>query len=82
MVSCCLEMLSFVLLILALRRYINFHIFAGGPLTFLVNSGVIETRYFFLHIIRRFMEEKAKVIAAVRDLINSLQYRASYFALL
>jgi hypothetical protein len=38
-------MLSFVLLILALRRYINFHIFAGGPLTFLVNSGVIETRY-------------------------------------
>ena len=28
--------------------------------------------YFFLHIIRRFTEEKAKVIAAVRDLINSL----------
>jgi hypothetical protein len=37
-------MLSFVLLSLALRRYINFHIFAGGPLTFLVNTGVIETR--------------------------------------
>ena len=49
-VSCCLEMLSFVLLILALRRYINFHIFAGGPLTFLVNSGVIETRYIFFYI--------------------------------
>ena len=44
-IGCCLEMLSLVLLILALRRFISFHLFAGGPLTFLVNSGVVETRY-------------------------------------
>jgi hypothetical protein len=43
-IGCCLEMLSLVLLILALRRFISFHLFAGGPLTFLVNSGVVETR--------------------------------------
>ncbi len=45
-IGCCLEMFSLVLLILALRRFINFHIFAGGPLTFLVNTGVIDTRYY------------------------------------
>jgi len=44
-IGCCLEMLSLVLLILALRRFISFHLFAGGPLTFLVNSGVLDTRY-------------------------------------
>jgi len=41
---CTLEMFSLVFLVYALKKLANFNVLGGGPLTFLLNRGVIDNR--------------------------------------